>query len=73
MNTWFRILDYKNKTIVTCENEKEICVVLNAIFPAYTNSFDVVSNHNEFVTCDFKEVQHAGWQYDPVARPSIER
>jgi hypothetical protein len=72
MGMLYRILDYQNKKITSHLSAGEVCITLNFLFPAYSQSFAVVTHNDDFVTQDF--VQKDGqWVHERQPRPSIER
>lgn len=63
----YRILDYQNGKIISdIKTTDGVCIMLKAVF-SYSNSFDVVTHNQEFVTCDF--VQRNGeWFHEACNR-----
>ena len=68
MGMKYRILDYANGKILNNLSLQEVCITLRSLFPAYTQSFAIVSLNDEFVTGDFKQNDFGDWIHSPVPR-----
>ena len=71
MGMLYRILDYQNKKIISNLSKSEVCAHLAALFPEYTQSFDVVSHNCQFVTGDFV-LKDGQWVHEYQSRLAAE-